>query len=54
VARDQILKLHPAAKVTLKKSSGGVFDIVVDGRLAYSKSSTGDFPSANDIAKAVG
>jgi selT/selW/selH-like putative selenoprotein len=43
--RNQILKSHPAAKVRLRKSGGGVFEITVDGRLAYSKKATGRFPT---------
>jgi selT/selW/selH-like putative selenoprotein len=31
--------------VSLKRSGGGVFEITVDGRLAYSKKATGDFPT---------
>jgi predicted Rdx family selenoprotein len=30
-----------------------VFDIVVDGRLTYSKAATGGFPSEADVKKAV-
>jgi predicted Rdx family selenoprotein len=36
------------------RGSGGVFDIVVDGRLAYSKAATGQFPSDSDVRKALG
>ncbi len=32
------------AEVKLIKSSGGVFEVVVDGELAYSKKATGQFP----------
>jgi selT/selW/selH-like putative selenoprotein len=32
------------AQVELVKSSGGVFEVTVDGELAYSKKSTGRFP----------
>jgi selT/selW/selH-like putative selenoprotein len=33
------------ATVTLTRSGGGVFEITVDGKLAYSKKATGDFPT---------
>jgi selT/selW/selH-like putative selenoprotein len=33
------------AAVTLTRSGGGVFEITVDGKLAYSKKATGDFPT---------
>ncbi|PLX84196.1 MAG: hypothetical protein C0617_08960 [Desulfuromonas sp.] len=32
------------AEVKLVESSGGVFEVVVDGVLAYSKKQTGEFP----------
>ena len=33
----------------LKKGSGGVFDVVVDGEKIYSKHQTGRFPDNEDI-----
>jgi selT/selW/selH-like putative selenoprotein len=33
------------ATVTLMRSGGGVFEITVNGKLAYSKKATGDFPT---------
>jgi len=35
--------------VSLRKSGGGVFEITVDGRLAYSKKATGAFPSDEQV-----
>lgn len=35
-------------------SSGGVFEITVDGRLAYSKVASGRFPTDADILAALG
>lgn len=49
-----ILRKKPEAKVTLKKGSGGIFDITVDGTLAYTKSKTKRFPTEREIAAAVG
>jgi selT/selW/selH-like putative selenoprotein len=40
--------------VRLKKSSGGVFEISVDGRLAYSKKATGRFPTDEEMQAALG
>jgi len=37
------------AEVTLKKSSGGVFEVTIDGRLAFSKKSLGRFPTDAEI-----
>ncbi|MCA9784565.1 MAG: Rdx family protein [Candidatus Cloacimonetes bacterium] len=34
---------------TLIAGSGGVFDVVVDGRLIYSKKQTGRFPEPEEI-----
>jgi selT/selW/selH-like putative selenoprotein len=40
--------------VTLKRSGGGVFEITVDGRLAYSKKATGQFPDERQVLAALG
>jgi selT/selW/selH-like putative selenoprotein len=44
-----LLKRQPSADVTLRRSSGGVFEIKVDGRLAFSKKATGRFPSDEEM-----
>ncbi|PPQ26536.1 hypothetical protein CCS01_29720 [Rhodopila globiformis] len=49
-----ILKTHPSARVDLKRSSGGVFEITVDGRLAYSKKATGQFPTDEQVQSTLG
>jgi selT/selW/selH-like putative selenoprotein len=49
-----ILKTQPAAQVSLKKSGGGVFEITVDGRLAFSKKATGQFPSDEEVLRTLG
>ena len=49
-----ILKRTPAAQVNLRKSGGGVFEITVDGRLAYSKKATGRFPTDEEVAQTLG
>ncbi|MBK8597913.1 MAG: Rdx family protein [Holophagales bacterium] len=38
---------------TLRKGSGGVFDVVVDGRLVYSKRDTGRFPEPGEVTAAL-
>jgi selT/selW/selH-like putative selenoprotein len=43
-------KLRPSAQLSLRRSSGGVFEIRVDGRLAFSKKATGRFPTSEEIA----
>ena len=44
----KIEKQFPA-KVELIPSSGGVFEVVVDDKLIYSKRETGEFPSERVI-----
>ena len=38
----------------LTKGSGGVFDVVVDGKLVYSKRETGRFPEPGEVATLLG
>ena len=37
------------AEVELVKSTGGTFEITIDGRLVYSKKATGRFPTDEEI-----
>ncbi len=53
MAREIVLKAHPDAQVVLHKTGGGVFEIVVDGRLSFSKKATGRFPTDNEVVSAV-
>lgn len=46
-------KSKPDAQVTLLRGSGGVFEIRVDGRLAFSKKALGRFPTDREIAASV-
>ena len=39
----------PGAEIELKKSSGGVFEITVNGRLVFSKKQLGRFPTDAEI-----
>jgi selT/selW/selH-like putative selenoprotein len=48
------LQAQNTAVVTLKRSGGGVFEITVDGRLAYSKKATGAFPEDAQVMAAIG
>ena len=48
-----ILKAQPSAQVDLRKSSGGVFEITVNGRLAWSKKASGRFPTSDEVLGAV-
>ncbi|MBV8743581.1 MAG: Rdx family protein [Xanthobacteraceae bacterium] len=45
-----MLKQRPSAEIDLRRSGGGVFEIRVDGRLAFSKKATGRFPTSEEIA----
>jgi selT/selW/selH-like putative selenoprotein len=48
-----ILKTDPTAKIVLRRSGGGVFEITVDGRLAYSKKATGRFPTDQEVVSGL-
>lgn len=48
-----ILKRQPTAEVKLRKSGGGVFEITVNGRTAFSKKATGRFPSDDEVLGAI-
>ena len=48
-----ILKKHCGADVELIKSSGGVFEVVVDGELVYSKKAVGTFPDESLLLKKI-
>jgi selT/selW/selH-like putative selenoprotein len=37
----------------MRRSSGGVFEITVDGRLGFSKKATGRFPSDEEALQAL-
>jgi selT/selW/selH-like putative selenoprotein len=47
------METRKTATVTLKRSGGGVFEITVNGRLAYSKKATGEFPTNEQVRAAV-
>lgn len=49
MARDLLMKKMPGAEVALRRTGGGVFEITVDGRLAYSKKATGRFPMPEEV-----
>jgi selT/selW/selH-like putative selenoprotein len=40
--------------VALRKSGGGVFEITVDGKLAYSKKASGRFPTEDEVMRTLG
>jgi selT/selW/selH-like putative selenoprotein len=48
-----MLKKHCGAEVKLIKSSGGVFEVLVDGALVYSKKATGTFPDEMLLVKQI-
>jgi len=49
-----MLARMPTAQIALRKSGGGVFEITVDGRLAWSKKATGRFPTDEEMLDALG
>jgi selT/selW/selH-like putative selenoprotein len=48
-----LFESRAGAKVDLVKSSGGVFEITVDGTLGYSKKNTGRFPQDRELAALI-
>jgi selT/selW/selH-like putative selenoprotein len=44
----------PCTEIRLRKSGGGVFEITVDGKLAYSKKSSGRFPTDEEVLAIIG
>nr|PZN68439.1 MAG: hypothetical protein DIU58_00170 [Sphaerobacter thermophilus] len=42
------------SEITLKPSSGGVFDITVDGEVVFSKHQSGRFPEKDEVIRLVG
>ncbi len=49
-----IERTKPGTQVVLRKSGGGVFEITVDGKLAYSKKANGRFPADAEVLATVG
>jgi len=45
------LKQTLGAEVKLVEGSGGVFDVVVDGRTVFSKHETGRFPDPGEVVR---
>jgi len=45
------LKQAFGVDAVLVPGSGGVFDVTVDGKLVYSKSEIGRFPSPGEVVK---
>lgn len=37
----------------LIKGRGGIFDVVADGKLVYSKHATGRFPEESEVVEAI-
>jgi predicted Rdx family selenoprotein len=44
----------PSAKIRLRKSGSGVFEITVNGKLVYSKKATGRFPTDEEVLATLG
>jgi len=40
-------------KAKLDRSSGGIFDVVVDGDLVFSKFETGRFPNEGEVLEMI-
>ena len=49
-----IREAFPAAEVTLLKSSGGVFEVTMDGRLVFSKKALGRHAEPGEVVRLMG
>jgi selT/selW/selH-like putative selenoprotein len=49
-----MLARMPSTQVALRRSGNGVFEIMVDGRLAWSKKATGRFPTDEEVLGTLG
>ena len=50
---EEIKKQYPQVEVESVPSSGGVFDIVVDGEIIFSKEKKGFFPKKGEIVSLI-
>ena len=48
-----MLKKELGVDVGLIKGRGGVFDVVANGKLVYSKHATGRFPEESEVVEAI-
>jgi selenoprotein W-related protein len=48
-----VLKKELGIDAELIKGRGGVFDVVADGKLVYSKHATGRFPEEDEVVEAL-
>ena len=47
------MKREFGIEAELIKGRGGVFDVVADGKLVYSKHATGRFPEEDEVVTAI-
>lgn len=52
--RDALSGVLSDAEIELIKGSGGVFEVTIDGRLAFSKKHLGRFPTDDEMARLAG
>lgn len=50
----EIGKAHPGADVSLIPSSGGVFEVMVDGKLIFSKNKLGRHAEPGEVLQLMG
>jgi selenoprotein W-related protein len=49
----ELRALHPSAELQMHPSSGGVFEVALDGTLLYSKKATGRHPQPGEIKRLI-
>jgi selenoprotein W-related protein len=50
---EAVLKREFGIEPELIKGRGGIFDVVADGKLVYSKHATGRFPEEDEVVAAI-
>lgn len=47
------MPLNKKLSISLKPSDGGIFDVVLDGKLIFSRKTEGRFPTVEEIKKQI-
>jgi selenoprotein W-related protein len=47
------MPLNKKLSIALKPSDGGIFDVVLDGKLIFSRKTEGRFPTVEEIKKQI-
>lgn len=50
---EEIEKEYPQVEVECEPGSGGVFDVIIDNKVIFTKKNTGRFPERGEIVKLI-